>query len=98
MTLEDFKRTIADKHPPAALTPPLRALWHDAKGDWDSAHTVAQDIDDETGAWIHAYLHRKEGDLANAGYWYRRARKPECRDGLEAEWEQIATALLAGQP
>lgn len=98
MTLADFKRTIADKHPPAALTPPLRALWHDAKGDWDSAHTVAQDIDDETGAWIHAYLHRKEGDLANAGYWYRRARKPECRDSLEAEWEQIATALLAGQP
>jgi len=99
MTLADFKRTIADKQPPAVLTPPLRALWHDAKGDWESAHTVAQDIDDETGAWIHAYLHRKEGDLANAGYWYRRARKPVCREPLDVEWEEIAKALVesAGQ-
>ena len=74
MTLSDFKRTVSDGRPPASLPPPLRALWHDANGDWDAAHQVAQDIDDETGAWIHAYLHRKEGDLANAGYWYRRAR------------------------
>jgi hypothetical protein len=96
MTLADFKRITADKQLPATLSPPLRALWHDAKGDWESAHTVAQDIDDATGAWIHAYLHRKEGDLANAGYWYRRARKPECRDSLEAEWEEIATALVEG--
>jgi hypothetical protein len=94
VTLSDFKRTFSDTQPPASLAPPLRALWHDAKGDWNAAHQVAQDIDDETGAWIHAYLHRKEGDLANAGYWYRRARKPECRESLEAEWDQIASALL----
>jgi hypothetical protein len=94
VTFSDFKRTFSDKQPPASLAPPLRALWHDAKGDWSAAHQVAQDIDDETGAWIHAYLHRKEGDLANAGYWYRRARKPECRESLEAEWDQIASALL----
>lgn len=94
MTLIEFKRTTTEAKPPAALSAPLRALWHDAKGDWDAAHTVAQDIDDPTGAWIHAYLHRKEGDLANAGYWYRRAHQPECRTSLEAEWEQIATTLL----
>ena len=94
MTLADFKRATADPTPPADLARPLLALWHDARGDWDAAHQVAQDIDDETGAWIHAYLHRKEGDLANAGYWYRRARKPECRDSLDSEWEQIAAALL----
>jgi hypothetical protein len=96
VTLSEFKQTMFGERPPATLSPPLRALWHDAKGDWDSAHQVAQDIDNETGAWIHAYLHRKEGDLANAGYWYRRARKPECRETLGAEWEQIASALLTG--
>ena len=98
MTLSEFKQTIAEARPGASLSPALRALWHDARGDWDAAHTVAQDIDSETGAWIHAYLHRKEGDLANAGYWYRRARKPECRKSLEAEWDEIATALLDQQP
>jgi len=95
MTLSEFKKTIAESRAAASLSPALRALWHDAKGDWDAAHSVAQDIDNETGAWIHAYLHRKEGDLGNAGYWYRRAHKPECRESLDAEWEQIATALLA---
>jgi len=98
VTLSDFKQTISDPQPPASLSRPLRALWHDAKGDWDAAHQVAQDIDNETGAWIHAYLHRKEGDLANAGYWYHRARKPECRESLVAEWEQIVSALLDRQP
>jgi hypothetical protein len=94
VTLSEFRKTIAAPQPAASLSPALRALWHDAKGDWEAAHSVAQDIDNETGAWIHAYLHRKEGDLGNAGYWYRRARKPECRETLEAEWEQIANALL----
>jgi len=79
---------------PAALTPPLQALWHDARGDWESAHRVAQDIDDDLGAWIHAYLHRKEGDLGNAAYWYRRAGRPVASGALDAEWDAIATALL----
>jgi hypothetical protein len=77
------------------LTAPLRALWHDRRGEWDAAHQVAQDIDDADGAWIHAYLHRKEGDIANAGYWYRRAKKPQCGDSLDAEWASIVTAMLA---
>jgi hypothetical protein len=97
VTLTEFKRTTSETTPPAGLPPPLRALWHDARGDWTAAHQVAQDINDSTGAWIHAYLHRKEGDLANAGYWYRRARKPECGDSLETEWDQIATAILNEQ-
>jgi hypothetical protein len=95
VTLAEFKRTTSELKPPASLSRPLLALWHDAKGDWDAAHEVAQSIDDATGAWIHAYLHRKEGDLGNAGYWYRRAQKPECRSSLDAEWEEIATAALA---
>ena len=94
MTLAEFKRTTSEPKPPSILPAPLRALWHDAKGDWNAAHEVAQDIDNEAGSWIHAYLHRKEGDLANAGYWYRRAHKPECRTSLDTEWEEIATALL----
>jgi hypothetical protein len=71
------------------------ALWHDAKGDWTAAHQTAQDIDNATGAWIHAYLHRKEGDSSNASYWYRRAGKPVSHESLESEWEQIVTTLLA---
>jgi hypothetical protein len=97
VTLAEFKRTTSETKTPPALSPGLLALWHDARGDWDAAHEVAQNIDGATGAWILAYLHRKEGDLGNAGYWYRRAGKPECRDTLDVEWEQIATALL-GQP
>ncbi len=97
VTFDEFKRTITAARPPAALPPGLRALWHDAKGDWEAAHQTAQDIDSAEGAWIHAYLHRKEGDLGNAAYWYRRAKKPDCRSSLEAEWQQIATALLADQ-
>jgi len=95
VTLTDFKRTISEGTPPAALSAPLRALWHDAKGDWDAAHEVAQNIDNATGAWIHAYLHRKEGDLANAAYWYRRAQRPVASDALDAERDRIVTALLA---
>jgi len=94
VTLAEFRRTTSETKVPSALSPGLRALWLDAKGDWDAAHEVAQNIEGATGAWIHAYLHRKERDLPNAGYWYRRAGKPECRDSLDAEWEQIATALL----
>jgi len=74
------------------------ALWHDARGDWDASHNVAQDVDDVSGSWVHAYLHRKEGDLANAGYWYRRARQPVATGSLKDEWVRIATALLASPP
>jgi len=69
-------------------------MWHDAHGDWTRAHEVAQDIDDLTGAWIHAYLHRKEGDEANAAYWYRRARRAVAQGSLSDEWTTIVHTLL----
>jgi hypothetical protein len=94
VTLDEIRRTLRDAEPPAGLSEPLRALWHDGHGDWDKAHQIAQEIDDEAGAWIHAYLHRKEGDLGNAAYWYRRARQPVATDDLGAEWSRIVTVLL----
>ena len=97
MTLDDFKATLERPAPPD-VSPLLRALWHDATGQWDAAHTLAQDIDDENGAWVHAYLHRKEGDDGNAGYWYRRAGRPHSRASHEVEWDEIAAELLAREP
>lgn len=93
MTLADLRATLSRDAPPD-VSPELRALWHDAKGDWTRAHTIAQDIAGATGAWIHAYLHRKEGDPDNARYWYRRAGRPPATGPLEAEWTRIAEALL----
>jgi hypothetical protein len=95
VTLAEFTESTRQPQPPPALPAVLRALWHDKRGDWEAAHQTAQDIESPDGAWIHAYLHRKEGDLANAGYWYRRAKKPECRESLDAEWASIVTAMLA---
>jgi hypothetical protein len=96
MTLQSFKESLRGDQPPAGIGAPLEALWREAKGDWDGAHALAQAQDDARGAWIHAYLHRVEGDLANAGYWYRRAGRPVCADPLREEWAAIAQALLAG--
>jgi hypothetical protein len=94
MTFEEFRRTLRQSSAPSELSPALRALWEDGKGNWNAAHAIAQDIDTQTGSWIHAYLHRKEGDLGNAGYWYRRAGKPAAQDTLDEEWERIVSALL----
>ena len=91
MTLDDFRNSIAANEPPAGLTHALMGLWWDGKGDWKRAHESAQQ---DEGSWVHAYLHRKEGDQGNAAYWYRRAGKPVCREPLEAEWLSIAKALL----
>jgi hypothetical protein len=96
MTIDEFRNTITSVSPPS-VSPALIALWHDARGDWDAAHHVAQDVEDETGAWVHAYLHRKEGDLSNASYWYHRAHRPVQSGSLEIEWEQIVTALLSSE-
>ena len=71
----------------------LKALDLDKAGDWESAHDLAQQVEDSNGYWLHAYLHRKEGDLGNAGYWYRRAGQPMPDDSLEAEWERLHTAF-----
>ena len=94
MTLAELKASLASTTPPSGLSTPLLALWHDGRGDWDAAHRVAQDIDDADGSWIHAYLHRKEGDVGNAGYWYRRAGQAVARDPLEDEWTRIVSTLL----
>jgi hypothetical protein len=94
MTLDELTRTLQDSAPPTGLSRALTALWHDGRGDWHKAHHIAQEVDDEHGAWVHAYLHRKEGDLGNAGYWYRRAGQPVADGDLESEWRRIVTALL----
>jgi hypothetical protein len=93
MTIDEFKKTLSQTSPPP-VRPVLLALWYDARGDWEKAHALAQDVDDPSGAWIHAYLHRKEGDIGNAGYWYRRANKPVATDSIDAEWARIVSALL----
>ena len=94
MTLEQFRATLTHQTAPQMLSAGLRAMWEDAKGNWSGAHAIAQDIEDQMGSWIHAYLHRKEGDLGNAGYWYRRAGQPTAHDTLDEEWARIVTALL----
>ena len=95
MDIAEFRKSLAAAEPPQHLSLPLRALWWEAKGDWKKAHETAQADEGERGAWVHAYLHRVEGDLGNATYWYRRAGKPAAEDSLEAEWERIVAALLA---
>ena len=94
MTVDELRASLTASKPPAGCPATVVALWHDAKGDWEAAHQVAQDIDDADGAWVHAYLHRKEGDAGNAAYWYRRAGQPVATDELEVEWERLCRALL----
>ena len=90
-----FKASLVKSTPPGDLSLELEALWSDAKGDWEGAHRLVQDLETPESAWVHAYLHRKEGDLSNAGYWYRRAGKPPKSGPLDDEWEEIARALIA---
>jgi hypothetical protein len=94
ITFEVFKDSIAQPDPPAGLAPLLEALWHDGRGNWKRAHEIAQEIESPDAAWVHAYLHRKEGDLSNASYWYRRAGRQVATDSLDAEWEALVGALL----
>lgn len=93
--MAQFRARLSDSAPAAMLSPPLAALWWAAKGDWERAHGIVQDDQGRDAAWVHAYLHRVEGDLGNAGYWYRQAGQPAAKDSLQAEWERIAAALLA---
>jgi hypothetical protein len=93
MTIDEFRATLSDSEPPA-VTPALRAMWHAANGHWDEAHRIAQDITDQSGAWVHAHLHRVEGDSGNARYWYRQADQIEAQESLEAEWSRIVAELL----
>lgn len=94
MDYETFRQSLTANKPPAGLSLAVQALWWDAKGDWHQAHACAQAQEDADGAWVHAYLHRKEGDAFNAGYWYHQARKPAFAGSLEAEWEALVRALL----
>ncbi len=95
MDTQKFRQSTTLADPPDGLSFALQALWWDAKGDWDRAHECAQARDDAAGMSVHAYLHRKEGDQSNAGYWYRRCRKPPATVSLEEEWEELARTLLA---
>lgn len=95
MTLDEFRSSLEATTPPADLAPALEALWWQGKGDWQKAHGAAQAVDNAEGAWVHAHLHRVEGDLGNAGYWYRRAGQPVAEGPLDAEWAAITASLLA---
>ena len=95
MDFDSFNRSLGEAAPPAGLSLALQALWWEARGDWHQAHKCAQQQGDARGAWAHAYLHRVEGDLSNAGGWYRRAEQPMPTTPLKEEWEAIARALLA---
>ena len=94
MDLAAFKKSLQNDQlsPEASLY--LQALWHDGKGDWDKAHELIQDVPDKNASWIHAYLHRKEGDVWNADYWYSKAGKKRPSSSLEEEWEQMVAAFL----
>ncbi len=95
MELSAFQQSLDQDTPPEGLGSALAALWHEAKGDWDQAHRLAQTQKSADGAWVHAYLHRVEGNLSNAGYWYRRADRPQSSAPLKQEWDAIAGALLS---
>jgi hypothetical protein len=95
--MADLKASLSDAAPAAALSPSLAALWWAAKGDWDRAHEIVQNESSAEAAWVHAYLHRVEGDLGNAGYWYRQSGQPAAIDSLDAEWERIVFTLQLGE-
>ena len=92
---ERFRMSLRSAAPPAGLSRPLAGLWYDGRGDWETAHREVQKGSGADEAWVHAYLHRKEGDLANAGYWYRRCDHTQFSGSLDEEWCQITTSLLA---
>jgi hypothetical protein len=94
MEFAAYRASLAADAPPQGLGLALQALWWEAKGEWDKAHECAQAKEDVAGCWVHAYLHRREGDLENAGYWYRRAGLPPATNALEEEWLAIARNLL----
>ncbi len=94
MNITTFKESLSGNEPPKDASVYLKALWYDAKGNWKKAHELIQDIENESAAWIHAYLHRKEGDTFNAGYWYRRAGKNDQSGNLDQEWESMVDAFI----
>jgi len=95
MDFQTFKDSLGQAEAPADLPPPLRALWHQATGDWDRAHRLVQGENNQAAAWVHAFLHRVEGDDSNAVYWYGIAGRAHCASPLSSEWREIASQLLA---
>jgi len=93
-SIDKFRESLKNNQPPDGLTELLHALWWDAKGNWRRAHETAQNISNANGAWVHVYLHRKEGNEGNAEYWYSHAGKPKCTKSFDGEWEQIVDAFL----
>ena len=97
MDSKSFKESLSQDSIPAGLNLYLQSLWYDAKNDWVKSHAIIQDVEGTTAAWIHAYLHRKEGDLWNADYWYERAGRKRPSASLQEEWNTIATYCLQQQ-
>ena len=93
-SVSKFRGSLSGDAPPLGLSPSLRALWWAAKGAWDDAHTLVQGEEGSEAAWVHAYLHRVEGDLSNAAYWYRRAGREPASGTLDQEWAEIVAVLL----
>jgi len=93
-TLAAFEATLIKSAPPPEINPLLQALWHERRGDWTRAHEITQDIDSRDASWVHAYLHRREGDLANARYWYTHAGKRPQTGSLDDEWRTLVETLL----
>lgn len=89
MDQQSFRESLRHAEPPAGMSPVLGALWYDAKGNWNKAHDLINDLTDRDAAHVHAYLHRKEGDAGNARYWYSRAGQPPCSSSLQDEWEEL---------
>ncbi len=98
LSLEDFSASTAQAEPPGELSHSLQALWFLKKGDWEKAHELAQKDEGKNGAWVHALLHRIEGDEGNAGYWYGQAGRKKPGLSTDAEWSEIARALLSETP
>ena len=93
-TLDEFNETLEASEPPEYMNNLLQALWFDAKGDWETAHELVQSVYTNEGAWVHAYLHRKEGDIENAAHWYQKAGKTMPKNSLEEEWKNILSEFL----
>lgn len=97
MNIDLFRKSLQSSTAPAGVDIYLQSLWEDAKGNWDKSHQLIQDLPDKTAAWIHAYLHRKEGDIWNADYWYNRAGRKRPGKSLEEEWLDIVNYCIKNQ-
>lgn len=95
MTLSTFTKSLHENSPAEELSVYLKALWYDSKGQWKTAHELVDDLEDKKAYWVHAYLHRKEGDTWNADYWYTKAGRKRPSVSLDEEWEQLVNYFLA---